>query len=489
MLKYLKENANRTRTENGAMTWRSTQSDCLDLFATIGALRNASDAEVRLRFQRAFAENPKLAMKILFYARDVRGGLGERRVFRTILPELAVTETESVRRNLALVPEFGRWDDLLSLMDTPCEKQAKRLMRKQLQADLDALEAGRSVSLLAKWLPSVNASNDRTAELGRRLAKSFGMTEREYRKALSALRERIRLIENSLRCRDYRFSYEKQPSKAMYRYRKAFLRNDRRRYRQFLRQVAKGKSKLHTNTLTPFEVIKPAFAWKWRCIDVTADEREAMDVTWNALPDYTGGENALVVVDGSGSMYDCGAEPAAVALSLGMYYAERNTGAFHNHFITFSETPRMVEIKGRDVVEKLRYCMRYNECADTNLQAVFELVLKTALEYNVPQEELPSRLYIISDMEFNYCVGDANATNFQYAKEMFEAHGYKLPEIVFWNVNSRNQQQPVTMNDCGVTLVSGYSPVLFKQIVPGGLTPYEQMMQILGGERYARIAA
>lgn len=490
MLKHLKNTANITRTENSAFTYRSTQSHCLDLFATIGALRSASDTDILVRFQRAFAEAPTLALKTLFYARDIRGGLGERRIFRAILLYLALHETQSLRKNLHLVPEYGRWDDMLSLIGTPCERQALRLMRRQFVSDMEALENGGRVSLLAKWLPSENASNAEASAAGKRMAAAFGLCPRDYRKALTALRARIRILENSLRECDYSFDYGKQPSKAMFKYRMAFLRNDCKRYKRFMDAVAKGKKKLHTEALMPYEVIRPAMSFSWWGPPLTEDERKALDVTWNSLPDYTNGENALVVVDGSGSMYGCGdPSPAEVAMSLGMYFAERTKGAFHNHFIAFSTKPRLVEIKGRDVYERIRYCMSYNEAADTNIQAVFELILKAAVQHSVPQEELPSTLYIISDMEFNVCTHGADISNFTYAKKLYEAHGYQLPKVVFWNVQSRNEQQPVQMNDRGVALVSGASPVVFKQILPGAPTPYEQMLEILGSERYAAICA
>jgi len=221
-----------------------------------------------------------------------------------------------------------------------------------------------------------------------------------------------------------------------------------------------------------------------------------MDVTWSALEDFTTrspggtGENALVVVDGSGSMYNGGNPmPAAVALSLGIYFAERNTGAFRNHFITFSCRPQLVEIKGRDIVEKVRYCMGYNEVANTNIQRVFELILNAALKNRVPQDEMPSRIYIVSDMEFDSCARDASLTNFEYAKQLFAENGYKLPEVVFWNVASRNRQQPVTMNEQGVALVSGCTPRIFSMVAGGNMSPYTVMMEVLESERYARISA
>ena len=486
MLEFLKKEANRAYTENGAVTYRSTQSQCLDLFAAIGGLRRESGEEITDRFLRAYAEDADLAMKTLFFARDVRGGIGERRVFRTILRWLADHEPQSAVKNIPYIAEYGRYDDLLTLLGTACESAALEYIRMQLAADRAALEADQPVSLLSKWLPSVNASNPDTVRHAKHIARALGMNDAEYRRVLSALRAKIRIIENNLRERDYTFDYAKQPSKAMFKYRKAFLRNDGERYSAFMDRVAGGEEQLHTAALTPYEIISPLLD-RGRLSD---QERKAVDATWRVQEDFTGGENALVVIDGSGSMYG-GADPrpAAVALSLGIYYAERNTGMFRNHFITFSENPRLVEIQGQDICEKVRYCRQFNEVANTNIQKVFELILRTAVRNRVSQADMPEKIYIISDMEFDCCAAGGSLTNFEYARELFARHGYQLPEVVFWNVASRNRQQPVTVSDAGVALVSGCSPRIFSMLKAGILSPYAFMLDVLGSERYAVIAA
>ena len=488
MLQYLKQEANKTHTENGAVTHRSTLSDCLDLFATIGALRRESDEEIIARFMRAFAEDKDVAVKLLFFARDVRGGLGERKVFRVILKWLAHNAPATVRKNLPLIAEYGRYDDLLVLLDTPVEKDMLSLIRQQLRRDIYAMNEGEEVSLLGKWLPSVNASNAGTIKAAKKIARSLSMDDKTYRQALTRLRAHIRIIENNLREKDYTFDYEKQPSKAMFKYRNAFIRNDSERYNQFLHKVSTGEAKLNASTLMPYEIITPFFRRK-----VSDEELAAINATWYAQPDFGGDDNALVVIDGSGSMYGWGEPmPATVALSLGIYFAERNTGAFKNHFITFSENPQLVEIKGENILEKVRYCHNYNEVANTNIQKVFELILNTAVKNRLPQEDLPSKLYIVSDMEFDDCAEGADLTNFAYANRLFKEAGYRLPDAVFWNVASRNRQQPVTMNEQGVALVSGCTPRLFSMVAEGNvsaMTPYQIMMDVLGSERYQNIAA
>ena len=497
MLNELRIKANRTYTENRAAAYRTTASDCLDLFARIGAMRNAYEQDIITCFSRAYIENPDLAMKILFYARDIRGGLGERRVFRVIMNWLADFNPESVEKNIALIAEYGRFDDVVELMDTDCADSALAYIRKQLAADIAASENGGSVSLLAKWLPSVNASSEDTVRKAKAVARALGMSDAQYRKALSGLRAQIGIIENYLCERDYSFDYSMQPSKAMFKYRGAFIRNDNERYMEFLDRAERGEAKLNTGTLMPYDIVAPIVRWDvfrdlWngKKIKVSPSERQAMNVSWNALEDFADGRNALAVIDGSGSMYGGGTPiPEAVAISLGIYFAERNKGAFRNHFITFSENPQLVEIKGKDIVDKTVYCESFNEISNTDLQKVFELLLDTAVEKHLSQEELPETLYIISDMEFDSCVRGADVTNFEYAKKQFRKHGYRLPQVVFWNVQSRRAQLPVTMNERGVVLVSGCTPRLFSMIASGNFSPYEFMMDVIGSGRYDGIAA
>lgn len=497
MLQYLKQESNKTFTENGAATLKTTQSDCLDLFATIGAIRRESDEEIIARFMRAFAEDKDIAMKLLFFARDIRGGLGERKVFRVCLKWLSYNAPETVRKNLFYISEYGRFDDLLVLFDTPVEKDMLDLIRDQLRKDIESMNKNEEVSLLGKWLPSVNASNANTIKAAKKIARFLQMDDKGYRKMLSKLRAYIRIIENNLREKDYTFDYDKQPSKAMFKYRGAFARNDAERYNSFLNRVSSGEAKLNASTLAPYEIVEPCLNEYWSRLpfmkDLTEEEKKSLNATWEALPDFGSEANALAIIDTSGSMY-CDAKPlpAAVALSLGIYFAEHNTGAFKNHFIEFSREPELIEIKGETFADKLQYICSFNKVADTTIEAVFDLVLSAAVNNNLPQAELPAKLIIISDMEFNACVKNAGTTNFNNAKAKFEATGYKLPEVVFWNVASRNRQQPVTKNEQGVALVSGCTPRLFSQVVDGSLaamTPYEFMLDVLGGNRYEKIAA
>ncbi len=487
MLNLLKAENNIAYTENGALTNRSSMSYCVDLFFTAGAMRNQTEEQIENAVIKAYCENPEKAMKIIFFARDVRGGLGERRFFRTAVRVLAKEAPEAVKRNIPLIAEYGRYDDLCVLLDTPCADEAVKEISRILDADLEAMANGENVSLLAKWLPSVNASSAKTVATARMLCKALGMREKDYRRTLASLRSYIDIIENRLREYDYTFDYSKQPSKAMFKYRKAFIRNDGERYNEFVRRVISGEEKLHASTLFPYEIVRQAYF----CGSET--ERASLDAAWRSLDDHGNGEencNSIAVIDGSGSM-TCGSDvrPIDAALSLGIYFAEHNKGTFANHFITFSEHPQLVEIQGDGIVSKVSYCSRYNEVANTDLEAVFELILSAAVRNKVSQSELPSRLYIISDMEFDWCIeGGNNQTLFELMKRKYARFGYVLPDVIFWNVNSRRQNIPVTFSETGAALVSGFSPAIFDMVKGGEISPESVMDNIIYSERYAKVS-
>lgn len=471
-LNTLIDHANETFTENGAKAFASSGSDCLDLFFAAGALRSADEDRIRALVVRAYAEDPDKTMKIVFFARDVRGGLGERRFFRIAIRCLAEIAPKSVEANIRNIAEYGRYDDLCVLLDTVCCRSATAFIKERLEADIAAMNAGEPASLLAKWLPSVNASSAETKRMAKKLCKLLGFDEVSYRKTLSALRKYLDIIENRLRETDYTFDYSKQPSCAMFKYRKAFIRNDKERYGAFLDSVEKGETTLNSGTLYPYDVVRRCCSGSFSDL-----ERKSLDTTWKNLTDFGDGcenDNAIAVVDGSGSMYwgNVSLAPAYAALSLGIYFAERNKGAFADHFITFSNHPRLVKIKGADIVDKVKYCMSFNECANTDLEAVFDLILRTAVDSKTPAEEFPKRLYIISDMEFDYCIeGGNNDTLFNTMSGKYAQCGYALPEIVFWNVSSRNSHLPVTMSQTGAVLVSGNSPAIFDMVRSGDISP------------------
>ena len=493
MLKFLKNESEKIYTDNGAVTNRTSGSYCLDLFFGAGAMRNSPEEDIAAAVTRAYAENPEKTMKIIFFARDIRGGLGERRFFRAAVKALADFAPAAVERNVPLFAEYGRYDDLTVLLGTSAEKAAVNEIADRLNADIAAMAREERVSLLAKWLPSVNTSSAESRAKGRCLAKKLGYTEKEYRVILSKLRRYSDILENRLRECDYTFDYEKQPSCAMFKYRKAFLRNDSERYTEYLNRVNVGEAKINTAALYPYDIIRGCLAG-----GITEEQALSLDVTWKNLPVYGETGNSIAVVDGSGSMTGAvngNVRPIDVALSLGIYFAEHNKGTFANHFITFSHTPRLIEIRGGNIAEKAWFCSTFNEISNTNIEAVFELILSAAVNNRVKQSELPERIYIISDMEFDFCVEGGNElTVFESMKRKFARHGYKLPDIIFWNVNSANSRVnagnvPVRMSQTGVALVSGCTPAIFDMAMGGEISPEKIMESVVSSERYAAVGA
>lgn len=454
-LNQLGAEMNKTTTENGAVTLRSTNNPLVDFFALAGSTRNHPELGLDL-FKKAFAFDRQSAIRVLFYLRDVRGGQGERALFRNCLEYLAINEKETSDKIVSLVPEYGRWDDIFGLH----VETILPIIKAQLEADKES----ENPSLLAKWLPSENTSSKKTQTLAKGMAKALGLSSRQYRKMLSGLRAKIKLVEHKMSVKEWgAIEYAKVPSQAGLKYRKAFNRNDGERYCAYLEAVTNGESKINTSTLYPHQVYKA----------VGTPGAEQM---WANLPDYTMGKKAIVVADVSGSM---SGDPMAVSVSLALYFAERNEGAFKDHFITFSGNPTLQKINGTTLRDKMNSIERADWSQNTNLYRVFECIINT----NATAEEMPETIYIISDMEFDQC---ADLTNFQAIDALYKAKEIKRPNLVFWNVNARNKQVPVEQNQYGVTLVSGLSPSTFKLAVEN-LSPVELVMQVVNSERYATI--
>lgn len=474
----LKTEANLTTTENGAVTLNSTGSMLLDLFSRAGAMRGADSAKIIKIVNNAMDEDPVMALRILFYLRDIRGGQGERRFFRTAIKHIAKTHPDLLRNNLKHIPTFGRFDDLLELLDSPLASSVENMISLQLREDKDS----DTPSLLAKWLPSENTSSKATRDMAKKVRTFLGMTSKTYRTTLSKLRAKLNVVERDLSAKRFsEINYSTVPSKASLKYRSAFKKRDSERYQQFLSQVAKGEAKINTATLTPFDLVRKYESSYTNVVDPT------IEAQWNNLPDVFGGrsENSLVMADVSGSMRG---DPLTVCLSLAIYIAERNKGAFHNLFMMFTGKPTIQKIKGNSLLTKIGNLRRADWEMSTNLEAAFYEILRLAKENNIPQEELPTTLYIISDMEFDQCVFNSSMTNFNNAKQAFEDAGYRLPDVVFWNVNARNQQSPVSKDEKGTFLVSGYSPNILKHALnKTTLTPIDFMMEVLNNPRYTAI--
>lgn len=491
ILASMKKDANFKRTENGAVSLKSTMDGIMDMFALGGAYRTRSDADVILLFEKAFREDPVYALKCLFYLRDCRGGQGERRFFRVILKHMASKHTAEIRRNMQYVSEYGRWDDLYAFVNTPLEKEAFNIIKHQLALDVEC----KAPSLLAKWLKSENTSSHESCKLATLTRRYLGMTARQYRKTLSTLRERIRLLERLMsQGRWDEIEFDKIPSKAGIIYRNAFARRDllRERYEKFAKD---STTKVNAGTLNPCDVVNKAESEYWKSLDEPS--RLMVNKYWDNLTDYF--HNAIfdgvAVIDTSGSMTwgSNGIKPIDVAIALGMYCAEKCNprSPWYGHYITFSRKARLVEIEGVDFVDKVHRIMDANLCENTNIESVFDLLLSKALECHVPASEMPKNIVIVSDMEFDAARSDWSRsvqpveTLIEGIMRRWKAYGYNAPKLVFWNVNARNDNIP--MRDNGrVTFVSGYSPVLFEQLLTGK-TGWDLVKDKLDSERYAVI--
>lgn len=480
LLKELKKATNYTYTEKGALTYKSTLNKCYDLFAFGGASRGRNEEDILDMFYDALREDKLLAMKLLFYIRDVRGGLGERRTFRVILKSLANSHPYLVEKNIDLIPFYGRYDDLLVLFDTRCEDKMISLIAKTLIDDCRT----NYPTLLAKWLPSENASSSDSRRLARKLAKKLSLTNREYRKTLSSIRNKLKIVENLLSEKRYdEIEFDKLPSKAGLKYRDAFLRHEELcdRYIEF---IDNKSSKINAKTLYPYDIIKNV----WNC---DYSERAILDKYWDALPDYFEGKpcDILPVIDNSGSMAwneSNGVYPIDVAVSLGIYCAERNLGDFHSHYISFSRTPKLVEIKGDDIVDKALSAVKDVVYDTTNIEAVFDLILNTLKKNNLSEEHLPKHIVIISDMEFDEGTRYTDSeTLMERIRKEWVKEGYTMPNLVYWNVCSRRNN----ISDLGadnITYVSGCTPMIFKSIM-SGKNGMDLMLDTLNSDRYSSI--
>lgn len=495
----MKNENNVTYTENGDKAYKSTLNPLLDFLFKSGTMRNEEAATIANAFIAAFKENPVYATRLAFYTRDIRGGQGERRVFRICMQTLANIDANTFEKVIAFIPEYGRWDDLIYILNNINNSKLKDCIKAfiagQLAKDLENFEQKKSISLLAKWLPSENASSDETIKSAKQLRKFFELTPKEYRKMLSSLREYLNIIETKMSSKKWNeINYNIVPSKAMMKYRKAFERNDKERYSSYINQLVDPENKavkVNASTLYPFDIIQKIYSY-FHCYnnELSDEELKLFDAQWKALPDYFKDkfDNAIVVADVSGSMEG---NPMNVAIGLALYIAERNKGLFNNKFITFSHRPQLEEICGNDIFEKAKNLSQADWGMNTDLDAVFNLIYTAAINGNAKQADLPSMIYIISDMQFDSCCEESDKTVFEKWKEVFAKSGYELPTVVFWNVSAYgNNNVPITVNDSGVLLCSGYSPAIIKYIMESDVTDTMALIEnIVKGERYACILA
>ena len=499
--------ANRSVTENGAVGYKTSGKKLLDMNFAVSSLRSKPDKEVEMQFAEACGENLNNAIVWLFFARDCTKGMGERRLFRICFKYLAREWPVITRKLVPLVAEYGRWDDLWCLLDSPNLKGCVlQLVTAQLTSDMRNAQQGKSISLLAKWLPSETTSSQETRNLAGIIRASLQVTPRRYRKVLSALRKYLDVTERKMSANQWgEIKYEAVPSRANLNYNSAFLRHDEERRREYLGKLEKGETKINSSVLFPHDIVhKYIDSPSWRLSTLPYDA--ALEAMWKGLPNTVeGGAGTIVVADGSGSMTSPVGKTKItaweVAHSLAIYFAEKLPKPFRDKYITFSMNPQLVNLSGANTLKgKLDIAVRHDECANTNIEAVFDLILRTAVQNQLRQDEMPKNIVIISDMEFDNCAssGSVNEVNywtrhrptttlFETIAKKYESLGYKLPRLVFWNVNSRTGTIPVKENDLGVALVSGFSPNVAKMVLSGKLDPYEALMDTLNSPRYDKV--
>ena len=628
-------------TAGGAKAYSSTGDRCLDLFYIAGAMRYHNMDRINMKFVEAYRENPELAMKLLFYIRDIRGGIGERDIFRSLMRTVARKWPESAEKNVKWITEYGRWDDLICLMGTKAEKEAVRIIREQLDADLAALEKRKNgdltahISLCAKWMPSPNTSSARTRGNARVLMDRLKLTEKQYRAILTPLRAAVSLTEHYVTRREFdQIQYDHVPSQALLRYDSLFTEFDQDRYEAFMRGVRGGYRQMHATTLTPDQIVIRArllgfemrnrirydkaggrapggydsygdisnvipgrtHLWgrlapvnivrrpnsfveyrffegnrtqqsrKWKAYynrlrratvsmpmrrfdfvgfydsqkplprnftfapgdsrfvkvllcqyngkfsdeglyaiyrigsrfagprHVFREQQDRLpyrmthvDEFWKSLPGTVGTENAISVIDTSGSMMLYEAHTTADA--LGLFHAEHAQGVFHKKFITFSDRPKMMKIRGDHLVPRLFSIYRASWGESTDIEAVYRLLLRLAVREKAGRDQMPSAVVVYSDMEFNRSVTNPYGNPYEDFREMFEQAGYEVPALVFHNVNSWQMQAPVLFNTMGTALSSGRTTHHMKHKYTASTTPMRHMLEVLMSERYAPIHA
>ena len=476
-------NEEKTFTTNGAVAYRTSGKQLLDFNFCVSALRNKSENEIEDKYAKVFYEDRLTAIKYLFYVGDVRGGLGERKTFKTGLKWLSLEHPEIAKAVLPLVAEYTRWDNLWCLLDSVLRYDIVDLIKTQLNEDEKNMMENKPISLLAKWMPSINASSSNTRRIARVLCKEIGITKAQYREMLSQLRKYLDVVEVKMSAKEWdKIKYESVPSKANLNYNSAFLRNDEKRRRAYLDALSKGETKINASTLQPHEI-----TYKYRrsrSVDETLEE------LWKALPNLFI-ENTLVIRDGSASMTwtrcgNSGATPLDVATALAIYMSEHNSGGWKDKFVTFSASPKIVDLsKCKTLREKVDLSLRESDCSNTNIYKTMKLILNTAIRNKMTQEDMPKTIVITSDMQFDGRYHSLNKSLFDSIAEEYKENGYLLPKICFWNLSgSVNNTVPMQQNTLGLILCSSFSVQILKMFMSGKTDPYEILLEELNSERY-----
>ena len=488
-IEKMEEATNIAYTENGAVTYQTSLSDLVDFLASGGATRDWNDFEINRMVRKAFVENPIIATKLLFYFRDVQFGQGERRMFRTAMTMLAHEYPVIAVGAIRFIPKYGRFDDLYAFVGTPVENEMWSFVSWQLLQDAKSYAKGEPVSLLAKWLKSEKTHN-KTNPLGVATRKALKMSSRSYRLVLSKLRKAINIVEAQMSANEWEeIDFEKVPSQAMYRYGSAFRLHAGNKFNEYLKKVSTGDATIKAGTLYPHQLVG-------KYLDGTPLD-SVIEAQWKALPDYLpeDGCEALVVADTSGSMYASGINsPINVSIGLAIYMSERMKNShYQNKFITFSDQPKLQNIKGNTLYDKVDFLVESEWGYSTNLKAVYQLILDIAIKNKLTQKQLPPRVIVISDMQFNegavkaewlYDLETGKTALKAEITNMFEAAGYKMPLTVWWNVSAREGQIPMTIKEEGL-MVSGFSPQILTAVLNNKIiSPIDVLMDIVERKRY-----
>ena len=474
---FEEEANNTTTTANGAKALMSSSCSLVDLFGVISSSRN--NLNISDTFQLAYSKDPESAIRILFNSRDIRGGQGERSVFRFLLRYLANFEPKLVAKLVPFVPEYGRWDDLWELLGTEVKDSVVNFACAQLQKDLES----DTPSLLAKWMPSCNASSKVTKSQSKHFMKYLGMKEKQYRLMLSDLRSKIDVVEKKICAKNFnQINYNNLPSRAALCHKGTFLKHDNQRYREYMMSLCKLESNVNASTLYPYDIVNQIMSNSSE--DSFDNLYEAM---WNNLPDYFQGKtfNGLVVADTSGSMYTNKNLPISVSISLAMYISQNNNNGWKDKFITFSETPTMQTVIGNTIAEKVKNLKDAEWGFNTDLMSVFTLILEVAEANKIDPKDMPESLFIISDMQFDIACSSNKRTNFQQIEKKYAQSGYKRPKLIFWNVEASGGTMPVKYDEDGTCLISGCSPSVLKSILgQEEFNPVSIMNETILNERY-----
>lgn len=493
------EKEEKSVTENGALGFKTTGSKLVDLNFKIPSFRKNIDTEL---FEKALNEDTKLTIKWLLYLRDIREGIGERKSFRDFFVYLCDKHIDLANEFIYHVPieEYGRWDDIVDVayrvQNTYIKSHLIEKITRQLNKDIENMKQEKNVSLIAKWLPSPNTSSKKTKEKARFLCKELNMSEKQYRKMLSELRAYIDIVERKMSANKWGdIDYSAVPSKANLNYKDAFERHDKERREKYLESLKKGETKINANAMFLHDIVHSYMDYDYfSANDGVKEYDETLEQLWKAQEKCEGFRDTVVVRDGSGSMTTAIGNSNITALEVAdaitLYCAENNEGTFKDKFITFGSNSELVDVSHLDNLhDKLKYLKKYTDYTSTNIEGVFDLILETAVKNNVSQEDMPKTVLIISDTEFDMAQGyyyedHDNTTLFETIAEDYKKEGYKLPKLVFWNVNSRTNIIPLTQNENGVILISGFSKNLMDMVMSNELDPYKALVKQLNVPRY-----